>query len=100
MLFDRYDQLIIDSAPVVGISDSRIIAASCDATVLVLRSGVSTRRMSELARQGLASVGAQVLGMVINDAAEGSTGSHPYVVLAARPTMKRVTADHLSRAED
>jgi capsular exopolysaccharide synthesis family protein len=100
MLFDRYDQLIIDSAPVVGISDSRIIAASCDATVLVLRSGVSTRRMSDLARQGLASVGAQVLGMVINDAAEGSTGSHPYVVLAARPTMKRVTADHLSRAED
>jgi capsular exopolysaccharide synthesis family protein len=99
MLFDRYDQLIIDSAPVVGISDSRIVAASCDVTVLVLRAGVSTRRMSELARQGLASVGAQVLGMVINDAAEGSAGSHPYVVLAGRPTMKRVTSQHLSDAE-
>jgi len=38
-LFDRYDQIILDSAPVVGIVDSRIVAAACDVSILVLRGG-------------------------------------------------------------
>jgi len=67
VLSDRYDQVIIDSPPVMGVADARIIGASCDITVLVLRSQKSTRRMSEMARDGLCSVGANVLGFVIND---------------------------------
>jgi capsular exopolysaccharide synthesis family protein len=68
VLSDRYDQVIIDSPPVMGIADARIISASCDLTVLVLRSEKSTRRVSELARDGLLSVGANLLGIVINQA--------------------------------
>jgi capsular exopolysaccharide synthesis family protein len=79
MLYDRYDHVVIDSAPVVGLADSRIVAASCDATVLVLRAGQSTRRVSELARNGLSSVGAQVVGIVVNDAADGMQSAYPYV---------------------
>ena len=76
VLSDRYDQVIIDSPPVMGIADSRIIAASCDLTVLVLRSEKSTRRVSELARDGLGSVGANLLGIVINQV--DATVDHSY----------------------
>ena len=73
---ERYDQIIIDSPPVMGIADSRIIAASCDVTVLVLKAEKSTRRLSEMARDALTSVGANLLGIIINqiDASDG----HPY----------------------
>ena len=67
VLSERYDHVVIDSPPVMGVADARIIAASCDMTVLVLRSEKSTRRLSELSRDGLVSVGANVLGVVIND---------------------------------
>ena len=67
MLAEKYDQIIIDSPPVMGLADARIIAASCDLTILVLRAGKSTRKLSTLAREGLAAVGAMVLGVIVND---------------------------------
>src|SRR5436305_14214561 len=30
VLSDRYDQVVIDSPPIMGVADARIIAASCD----------------------------------------------------------------------
>lgn len=62
-----YDRIIIDSPPIVPVTDARILAASCDATLLVLRAEKSTRQMSENARAALASVAARVVGVVIND---------------------------------
>lgn len=90
--YDRYDHVVIDSAPVVGLADSRIIAASCDATVLVLRAGASTRRGTDLARAGLNSVGAQLVGIVVNDAAEGLQSSYPYAVHRHRAVPRQPAA--------
>jgi capsular exopolysaccharide synthesis family protein len=67
MLTDKYDQVIIDSPPVMGLADARIIAASCDLTILVLRAEKTTRKLSTMARDGLAAVGAHVLGVIVND---------------------------------
>jgi succinoglycan biosynthesis transport protein ExoP len=71
---EEYDQVLIDSPPIVPVTDSRILAASCDATILVLRAERSTRRLAEHARDGLFSVGANVLGIIINDVPRGQTG--------------------------
>ena len=62
----QYDLVLVDSPPVAEITDARILAATCDGVVLVLRAGRSTRRMAQQARDGLASVGARILGVVIN----------------------------------
>jgi Mrp family chromosome partitioning ATPase len=48
------------------VTDARILAASADLTVLVLRADKSTVRMSRHARDGLLSVGANILGVVVN----------------------------------
>jgi len=62
-----YDRVIIDSPPVLAVTDSQILAALCDITILVLRAEKSTRRVSQDAFDGLASVGGHVLGVVLND---------------------------------
>jgi capsular exopolysaccharide synthesis family protein len=92
VLSERFDQVIIDSPPVMGIADARIIGAACDVTVLVLRAEKSTRRVSELARDGLGSVGANLLGMIINEVepSQGyAYGYHGYT-RAAEPKQMAV----------
>ncbi len=67
LLSKRYDRIIIDSPPVTPVTDAQILSAICDITLLVLRAEKSTRKMSQQARNGLLSVGARVLGAVVND---------------------------------
>jgi succinoglycan biosynthesis transport protein ExoP len=66
-LAGKYDRVLIDSPPVIAVTDALIVAARCDVTLLVLRAEASTRRVSVQAREGLASVDAKVLGVVVND---------------------------------
>jgi polysaccharide biosynthesis transport protein len=84
---ELYDQVLIDSPPLVPISDARILAASCGATILVLRAGKSTRRAADDALDALTSVGAPVLGIVVNDLARQRNGRyyHYYPYPAASP---------------
>jgi succinoglycan biosynthesis transport protein ExoP len=70
----HYDQVIIDSPPVVPITDARVLAASCEATILVLRAEKSTRRQADEAFEALVSVGATVLGLVVNDVVRRANG--------------------------
>ena len=64
---NKYDRIIIDSPPVMPVTDSQILAAICDITLLVLRADKTTRKFSQQARDGLLSVGAHILGAVVND---------------------------------
>lgn len=66
LLSNEYDRVIVDSPPVMPVTDALILAAICDITLLVLRAEKSTRKVSRQARDGLLSVGAHVLGAVVN----------------------------------
>ena len=63
----KYDHIVLDSPPVLPVTDARILGATCDVTLLVLRANRSTRRMSEYAADAMLGVGARVLGVVVND---------------------------------
>ncbi len=63
----RYDHVLLDSPPIVPVTDGRILAASADATVIALRAEHSTRKAAVYARDVLRSVGANLLGGVVND---------------------------------
>ena len=67
LITSRYDRVIIDSPPVMPVTDSQILAAISDITLLVLRAEKSTRKTSQQARDGLLSVGAHILGAIVND---------------------------------
>ncbi len=72
LLSNRYDRVIIDSPPVMPVTDAQILAAICNITLLVLRAEKSTRKTSQQARDGLVSVGAHILGAVVNDVSKKS----------------------------
>lgn len=67
VLCNAFDRIVLDSPPVMPVTDARILAASADLTIMVLRADKSTERLSRHARDGLLSVGANILGVVVND---------------------------------
>jgi polysaccharide biosynthesis transport protein len=75
-LSDKYDHVVIDTTPLLAVTDARIVAASADTTLLVLRAGKSNRKLSELSVDGLMGVGAKLMGAVVNDIKRNSYRSH------------------------
>ena len=88
-LSNRYDRVIIDSPPVMPVTDSQILAAVSDITLLVLRAEKSKRKTSQQARDGLMSVGARILGVVVNDVSRSSSyGYYGYYDYGRRKRKK------------
>lgn len=65
-LSGRYDYIVIDSPPVLPVTDARILGALCDLTLLVLRADKSTRKAARQAKADLLGTGSRLLGAVIN----------------------------------
>jgi polysaccharide biosynthesis transport protein len=72
----RYDHVIFDASSVAGSNDARVIAANCDQTILVVRGERSNRFAATTARDALLSVGAALMGIVVNDA-QSLTQAYP-----------------------
>jgi succinoglycan biosynthesis transport protein ExoP len=88
-LSNTYDRVIIDSPPVMPVTDSQILAAVSDITLLVLRAEKSNRKISQQARDGLMSVGARILGAVVNDVSKSSSyGYYGYYDYGRRKKKK------------
>ena len=75
---DKYERVVIDSAPVMPVTDAQILAALCDVTLLVLRSEKSIRKTCQRARDELISTGARVLGVVVNDVPQKGCNGYRY----------------------
>ena len=63
---ETYDRVLVDSPPVMPVTDARILGAMCDVTILVVHAGKSHRKVAQRARDGLLSVGSRLLGVVVN----------------------------------
>jgi capsular exopolysaccharide synthesis family protein len=67
VLADRYDHIIIDSPPLINVTDPVILSTMVDGVILVVHGGKSTRDIVRRARQDLSSVGAKIFGVVLNN---------------------------------
>nr|WP_316046692.1 CpsD/CapB family tyrosine-protein kinase [Planococcus glaciei] len=63
----RYDLIIIDSPPLLAVTDSKILANKCDATVLVVNTGKTEKDSVKKARDALVTSKAFILGVVMNN---------------------------------
>ena len=66
-LVDQYDHIIIDSPPLINVTDPVILSTMVDGVILVVHGGRSTRAVVTRARQELLSVGAKTFGVVLNN---------------------------------
>ena len=65
---DAYDHVIIDTPPVIAVTDAVMLSAQVDAVLLVIRSGQTTAALVRRTRDLLRSVNANILGLVVNAA--------------------------------
>ncbi|MEZ5401937.1 MAG: polysaccharide biosynthesis tyrosine autokinase [Bryobacteraceae bacterium] len=69
-LIDRlrgeFDTVIIDTPPMLYLSDARVLGRLADGAILVLRAGKTTRDAAMIAKQRLNDDGIHILGTVLN----------------------------------
>jgi Mrp family chromosome partitioning ATPase len=63
---EEYDQVLIDGAPSLVVSDSCVLGTMVDGVVLVVRAQANTAGVVQRMRDMLDRVGAHVLGVVLN----------------------------------
>jgi capsular exopolysaccharide synthesis family protein len=78
VLGDRFAHIVFDAPPLIGVSDSLILAPRLQGVILVLRHGRAGRDASQRAVQLLTSVRARLLGVVLNDVDVKQSGSGYY----------------------
>ncbi|MGH9754238.1 MAG: GumC family protein [Blastocatellia bacterium] len=66
-LSQQFDHILIDSPPLISVTDPVILSTMVDGSILVVQSGKSTRELVRRARRELAGVGARVFGVVLNN---------------------------------
>ncbi|HEU4389853.1 MAG TPA: polysaccharide biosynthesis tyrosine autokinase [Blastocatellia bacterium] len=66
-LTERYDHILIDSPPLINVTDPVILSTMVDGVILVVHGGKSTRDVLRRARQELTTVGAKIFGVVLNN---------------------------------
>lgn len=66
-LRDSFDLVVLDTPPVLLAPEASVLAAGADGVVLVVRAGVTQRAAAQDAAQQLHTVGANLVGTVLND---------------------------------
>jgi capsular exopolysaccharide synthesis family protein len=67
----KFDFVIVDTPPVLVVTDPCVVAPRVDGVVLALRLARNVRPSAERARDVFASLGANVLGVVVNGVGDG-----------------------------
>ncbi|MEY2959747.1 MAG: hypothetical protein RLZZ01_2315 [Actinomycetota bacterium] len=77
-LADRYDHVVVDSAPILPVTDSVALTRSVDAVLLVVQAGRATTGDVTEAIERLDRVKAPVIGVVLNRLSESSRSGYGY----------------------
>lgn len=67
-LKERYEAVVVDSPPVLAVTDASVFAPMADGVILVVRAEKTEKDAVEFALQQLRQVDAQILGIVVNNA--------------------------------
>ncbi|WP_158735733.1 CpsD/CapB family tyrosine-protein kinase [Alteribacillus sp. YIM 98480] len=62
----EFDVILLDAPPVLPVTDSQVLAANCDGSILVIKSGQTDKQAGLKAKELLEKAGASILGTVLN----------------------------------
>ncbi len=77
-LRSQHDYVIVDSTPLLAVTDAAILAAAADGVLIIARFGQTKREQLVHAAENLASVGAPLLGAVFTMMPTRGTSSYSY----------------------
>lgn len=75
---DRYDMVILDSPPLLPVTDSALLSRFCGGVLVVVGSGLVTRPELSTALSSLEAVDASILGLVLNRIQASEMGHYGY----------------------
>ncbi|WP_182113263.1 MULTISPECIES: polysaccharide biosynthesis tyrosine autokinase [unclassified Actinotalea] len=85
----RFETIVVDTPPVLPVTDASVVATHADIVVLVVRYGGTTREQARAAVEGLAAVGAPLAGTILNGAPSavtaGGYGASAYATTGRAP---------------
>ena len=74
----RFDLVLIDSPPILGVSDASVLANEADMTIIVVQHRKLPRGMLLRVKQAVENVGGNVLGVVLNNVDVRSDSQYSY----------------------
>lgn len=77
-LAEEYDYVILDTPPVLPVSDPLVLAPMVDAVILVVQIGRTTRDQVKRAKKALDRVNASIIGVVPNKSGKGRDRYYRY----------------------
>lgn len=77
-LREHYDIILIDSAPLLAVTDGQLLASKSDGVILVVSSGKVKRDLVIKAKTSLDKVNATILGVVLNNVKRKSSEGYYY----------------------
>jgi len=63
---EKFDYVVIDTSPILAVSDAATLGREVDAVLLVVRSGMTTRDSLRSAKNAFIGAGARIAGLVLN----------------------------------
>ncbi|MCZ6603232.1 MAG: polysaccharide biosynthesis tyrosine autokinase [Planctomycetota bacterium] len=64
---ERFDRVIVDTPPVVAVTDACVLASMVDGVIQVVGSAKISRKVLERGKAQLTAVGARIVGVILND---------------------------------
>lgn len=74
----RFDLVLIDSPPILGVSDASVLSSEVDLTMIVVQHRKLPRNMLIRVKQAVENVGGTVLGVVLNNVDVRSDSQYQY----------------------
>ncbi|MEI6653613.1 MAG: polysaccharide biosynthesis tyrosine autokinase [Verrucomicrobiota bacterium] len=74
----RFDLVLVDSPPILGVSDASVLASEVDLTLVVVQHRKLPRNMLLRVKQAVENVGGTVLGVVLNNVDVRSDSQYQY----------------------
>jgi succinoglycan biosynthesis transport protein ExoP len=78
VLREQFDFVLIDTPPLLAVTDPSVVAPRVDGVLLTLRLTKNGRPSAERAKEMLDTLGANVLGVVVNGIDRNGSGSYGY----------------------
>lgn len=100
----RFDLVLVDSPPILGVSDASVLASEVDLTIIVVQHRKLPRNMLMRVKQAVENVGGKVIGVVLNNVDLRSdsqyqyyTSYYTYYAPAENPIITPVAANTKSK---
>jgi len=74
----RFDLVLVDSSPLLPVTDPVLLSRMTDTTLLIVAAGTTTKGQLRRAVEQLAQVGARHIGIVLNEVTRGGDDAYGY----------------------